>query len=103
MTLLDSKNRIFSLHSLALSVMLALLSNSVLADEPYSSLDSDQDGQISQPQYNSYREDDTRRYEGWDQNQDNRLDENEWIDPYPGDRGEYNSWDRIEDNYHDNQ
>ena len=92
-----------TLNIVVFSMTLALSSGAVLAEDPYASLDSYRDGPSSQPEYNSYMEDDTRRYEGWDQNQDRRMDENEWIDPYPGDRGEYNSWDRIEDNYHDNE
>ncbi len=100
MKILNRNNK--SISILAFSMTLVLSGGSVLAEEPYSSLDSDRDGRISQPEYNSYMEDDTRRYEGWDQNQDSRIDENEWIDAYPGERGEFNSWDRNQDGYLDN-
>lgn len=102
MKFLNRENKTLSISTLVFSMTLALGSASVLADNPYSSLDSDKDGMISQPEYNSYMEDDTRRYQGWDQNQDSRFDENEWNDAYPGDRDDFNSWDRNQDGYLDN-
>lgn len=103
MKCLHSEIMLFRKASLMIfSMMLAVGNGIALAENPYSSLDSDQDGQISQPEYNSYMEDDTRRYEGWDQNNDSRIDENEWIDAYPGERGDFNSWDRNQDSYLDN-
>lgn len=100
MKILNPQNKTLSI--VVFSMTLALSSGAVLAEDPYASLDSDRNGPSSQPEYNSYMEDDTRRYEGWDQNQDRRMDENEWIDAYPGDRGEYNSWDRTQGGHLDN-
>ncbi|GEM_PF-1967540 len=101
MTFFNADKMMFSQVSLAFSMMLVLGSGSALAD-PYSSLDSDQDGDVTQLEYNSYMQDDTRRYEGWDQNKDMRLDESEWNDANPDHRNDFNSWDSNQDGYLDN-